>query len=209
MEDLIRMRRVCHKWQDVIQGTKSLQEIIFLSPQELEHQWHTWTRLDGGHPRYMLVKEPTTSQDAETDKDDRGILQSTRINPLLFWQLSKYESIPIWDTGRHDRWTSEELVLRDGARIKGTKIRVSSPLLNTFATQPPLCEMTFRTGGDPARQIRNPKGIKVIDVIRVAESLGGGWAGRVVVDYTFFPPEDVDVIYTEDHLDFFYTWNIA
>jgi hypothetical protein len=23
------------------------------------------------------------------------------------------------------------------------------------------------------------------------------------------PPEDVDVIYTEDHLDFFYPWNIG
>ena len=211
MEDLIRMRRVCHKWQDVIQDTRSVQRIIFLSPQDLDHEWHTWVRIGPGPPHYKLVKEPKTSResDGSTDEDYPGILQSACINPLLFCQLSGYASIPIWDTGSYDRWTSEELVLREGARIKGTKIKVSSPLLNMFATQPPLCEMTFRTSGDPARQIRNSKGIKVIDVLRVAEGLVGGWAGRVVVDYAFFPPEDADAIYTEEHLDLFYTWNIG
>jgi hypothetical protein len=49
----------------------------------------------------------------------------------------------------------------------------------------------------------------VIDVLRVAEGLTGGLGGRVVVDYVFFPPEDVDVVYRQNYLDGFYAWNIG
>lgn len=125
------------------------------------------------------------------------ILKPARINPLLFRQLSEHANSSVWHSGSYDHWTSEELHLREGAGLKGRKIKVSSPLLNMFATQPPLKQMTFRTAGDPERQIRNSKGIKVIDVLRVAEGLVGGLAGRVVVDYVLFPPEHVDVIYRE------------
>jgi hypothetical protein len=109
----------------------------------------------------------------------------------------------------YNRWTSEELHLREDARLRGTGIRVSSPLLNMFTTQPPMYEMSFRNGGGLARQIRNRKGIKVTDVLRVTEGLTGGLGGRVVVDYVFFPPEDVDVVYRQNYLDGFYAWNIG
>jgi hypothetical protein len=202
MKDLIRMRGVCHKWKDVIEGTQSLMQIIFLAPQQHDYEWHNWVRIDLGPPRYKLVKEPKT--DVETEKDNPGILQSARINPLLFFQLEEHALFPVWKTASYHRWTSQELHLREGARLKGTGIRVSSSLLNMFATQPPVYEMSFRTRGDPARQIRNRKGIKVIDVLRVAEGLEGGLNGRVVIDYVFFPPEDVDVVYRRDYSDRFY-----
>lgn len=183
LEDLIRMRGVNRQWKDVIEGTVSLKQIIFLSPQEPEHVWHTFVSLGPGLPLYKFVKDPKGSWNTD---ENPGILQSARINPLLFRQLSENENIPVWYTGSRGRWTSEELHLREGARINGTKMKVSSPLLNMFATQPPLEVMMFRTGGDPARQIRNRKGIKVIDVLKVAEGLAGGFEGRVVVDYIIF-----------------------
>ena len=188
----------------MIEDTKSLKQIIFLSPQESDDVWHTFVNLDPGGPYYKFVKEPKANWE---DKEYPGILQSARINPLLFRQLSENAMIPMWYTGRQDRWTSEELHLREGAGINGTKIKVSSPLLNMFATQPPLEAMTFRTGSNSARQIRNRKGIKVIDVLRVAEGLAGGLNGRVVVDHVLFSQEDVDEIYPEYHLDRFSAWN--
>lgn len=208
MKDLISMRRVCHKWQDVIQGTQSLMQIMSLSPQEHDHEWRSMIRIGPGSPRYALAKEPRRTLDPKEEAS--WFLQPARVNPLLFRQLSKYANIPIWHTGSGDRWTSEELHLREGASIKGTKIKVSSPLLNVFATQPPVYEMSFRIGGpgSPARQIRNRQGIKVIDVLRVAEGLVGGLDGRVVVEDVLFPPEDVDVIYRHNHLDAFYACNI-
>jgi len=210
MEDLIRMRGVCRKWQDVIQNTKSLQRLIFLSPQEFDHIWRSMVRVGPGFPRYALVKELKESLDpAEKEKGQYHILNPARINPLLFCQLGEYANMPFWNTGRDDDWTSEELHLREGARVKGTKIKMSSPLLNMFATQPPVYKMTFRTGGDPQRQIQNRKGIKVIDVLRVAEGLGGGWKGRVVIDEIIFPQGEGDVIYRQGRLDPFYKWNIG
>ena len=188
----------------MIEDTKSLKQIIFLSPQESDDVWHTFVNLDPGGPYYKFVKEPKANWE---DKEYPGILQSARINPLLFRQLSENAAIPMWYTGRQGRWTSEELHLREGAGINGTKIKVSSPLLNMFATQPPLEAMTFRTGSNSARQIRNRKGIKVIDVLRVAEGLAGGLNGRVVVDHVLFSQEDVDEIYPEYHLDRFSAWN--
>ena len=198
------MRGVNRQWKAVIEGTKSLKQIIFLSPQKSDHVWHTFVNLGPDGPLYKFVMEPKENWE---DKEYPGILQSARINPLLFRQLSKNAAIPLWYTGREDRWTSEELHLRKGASIDGTKIKVSSPLLNMFATQPPLEVMTFRTGSNSARQIRNRKGIKVIDVLRVAQGLVGGLDGRVVVDYVLFAQEDDDEIYPEYHLDRFYTWN--
>jgi hypothetical protein len=198
------MRGVNRQWKAVIEDTESLKQIIFLSPQESDDVWHTFVNLGPGGPLYKFVKEPKANWE---DKEYPGILQSARINPLLFRQLSENATIPMWYTGRQDRWTSEELHLREGAGIKGTKIRVSSPLLNMFATQPPLEAMTFRTGSNSARQIRNRKGIKVIDALRVAEGLAGGLNGRVVVDYVLFSQEDVDEIYPKYHLDRFYAWN--
>jgi hypothetical protein len=208
MKDLIRLRGVCHKFKDVIEGTRSLMQIIFLSPQDLDHEWRSLMRIDPGFPRYALTKEPKRSRN--TKEEQSWFLKPARFNPLLFRQLSQYARIPIWHTGSGDRWTSEELHLREGAGIKGTKIRVGSPLLNMFATQPPVYEMSFRTGGpgSTARQIRNRKGIKVIDVLRVAEGLVGGLDGRVVVEDIIFPPEAVDAIYRQNYLDGFYACNI-
>ena len=165
-------------------------------------------RVGPGSARYALAKEPKESLDL-AEKGQYHILKPARIDPLLFRQLSEYAKMPVWNTGRYGRWTSEELHLRQGARVKGTKIKVSSPLLNMFATQPPLCEMTFRTGGDPERQIRNRKGIKVIDVLRVAEGLAGGWEGRAVVDEVTSPQGHADVVYRQSRLDPFYWWNIG
>lgn len=205
LEDLVRMRGVNRQWKDVIEDTESLKKIIFLSPQESNYLWRSTVKISPGSPRYKLIKEAKSS--VKTEEGQYHMLEQARINPLLFRQLSEYANIPFWNTGRHDRWTSEELHLREGAGIKGTKIKVSSPVLNMFATQPPVKEMTFRTGGASARQIRNSKGIKVIDVLRVAEGLVGGLDGRVVVDCVLFPPEDVDEIHRKEHLDRFYAWN--
>lgn len=199
------MRGVNRQWRDVIAGTESLKKIIFLSPQELDHKWRSWVRIGPFSTLYKLVKEPKRSPGEEQDWE--GLLKPARINPLLFRQLSKYANQPVWNTGRDDDWTSEELQLREGARLQGTKLKVSSLVLNMFATQPPLKEMTFRTDDASARQIRNPKGIKVIDVLRVAEGLVGGRAGRVVADYVFFPPEDADEIHRKYVLDTFYIRN--
>lgn len=199
------MRGVSRQWRDVIAGTESLKKIIFLSPQDVDHKWRSWVKIDPGSILYKLVKEPKRSPGEEQEWE--RLLKPARINPLLFRQLSDYANKPVWNTGRNDRWTSEELHLREGARLQGTKLKVSSLVLNMFATQPPLKEMTFRTGSTSARQIRNSKGIKVIDVLRVAEGLVGGRAGRVVADYVFFPPEDVDEIHRKYVLDYFYIWN--
>jgi hypothetical protein len=150
MEDLIRMRGVCHKWKDVIEGTQSLMQIIFLSPQQHDYEWHNWVRINSSAPLYKLVKGPKTG--SGTDKENPGILQSARINPLLFLQLEEHALFPVWKTGSYNRWTSEELHLRESARLKGTGIRVA-PLLNMFAIQPPVYEMSFRTGDGLTRQI--------------------------------------------------------
>jgi hypothetical protein len=70
-------------------------------------------------------------------------------------------------------------------------IKINSPLFRMFATQPPLEAMSFRVYEDgyrSTRDIRNSKGLKVIDILRAAESLEGRKA--VVVNGTIFPPED-------------------
>jgi len=205
LDDLVRMRGVNRQWKDVIEDTKSLKGIIFLSPQESNFLWRSMVKIGPGSPRYKLIREAKSS--VEPEEGQHYMLEQARINPLLFHQLSEYANMPVWNTGSCNRWTSEELHLRKGARLQGTKLKVSSPVLNMFATQPPVNQMTFRTGGASARQIRNSKGIKVIDVLRVAEGLVGGLDGRVVVDCVLFPPEDVDEIHRKDHLDLFYAWN--
>lgn len=68
--------------------------------------------------------------------------------------------------------------------------KTNSTLLNMFATQPPLFEMTLRSTSDKiSRRVHNAKGVKVIDILRVAEQIAGKKA--VVVEHVFFPPEDV------------------
>jgi hypothetical protein len=93
-------------------------------------------------------------------------------------------------------------------RIPGTlSPRKTTPLrlLQMFATQPPLETMILRVYDSgfraSARDIRNAKGVKVIDVLRAAEQLEGRKV--VVVEDTIFPSEDQETIRIKSHRDDF------
>jgi hypothetical protein len=88
---------------------------------------------------------------------------------------------------------------------KPNGIKTNSPLLQMFATQPPLETMILRVYDSgfraSARDIRNAKGVKVIDVLRAAEQLEGRKV--VVVEDTIFPSEDQETIRIKSHRDDF------
>jgi hypothetical protein len=154
-----------------------------------------------------LVKKPIgTPTDRLTE-----VVTAARINPFLFYKKGENARTPIWHPwqyGWHDWcsfWTSEELFLRMDARPM--RMKTSSVLLNMFATQPPLLEMTLRIKDTnhfkSSRRIYSPKGLRVIDVLRAAEQLTGDKA--LVVENVFFPPDGVDVIPWDIWRDRFYT----
>lgn len=197
LKDLMILRGVCQKWRDVIEDTPSLQRLIFLAPQPSEdHEWHGddrrhrfWT--DRVKVKSILLNLPKGHDNSSTRSE---VLSSARINPLLFYTKPEHVAIPIWRPrkyserfGAAQHWTSQELYLRMEAKPPG--IRANSPLLRMFATQPPLPVMSLRTYDsdhrNSVRDIRNPKGVKVADILRAASQLGGRKA--VVVDEVIFP----------------------
>lgn len=202
VKDLMPMRRVCHKWQDVIEGTRSLQKIMFLIPQQLDHEWHgviPQSKVGNKGRALVLFKHPRGTPRVRRIK----IVESARLNPLLFYKSSEHARVPIWHPWAYNAlgsWTSQELYLRKDIRPKRTKI--NSTLLTMFATQPPVSEITLRTSDHSSRQICNAKGVKVIDVLRVAEQFTG-WKA-VVVKHVFFPPDEADVVVRKYYRDVFY-----
>jgi hypothetical protein len=205
------LRRVCRGWQAVIEDTPSLQRLIFLAPQPSDHEWHGDDRNNPFWEQWLpteslLVKKPTGSA-PDAGKEVRT---SARINPLLFYKQPEHDAMPIWhqqayypDYRAKNDWSSQELYLRmEKKKPKG--IKISSPLFRMFATQPPLEAMSFRVYEDGYRStgdIRNSKGLKVIDILRAAESLEGRKA--VVVNGTIFPPEDQQSMRITSHKDNF------
>ena len=204
------MRRVYHKWQDVIEGTLSLKKIIFLAPQQLDHEWHcqpSHIRHPNPDHSMVLVKQPIGSG----RNRDTQVINAAYLNPVLLYKKSENAEIPIWypwqyGYGGHPRfWTSEELCFRMDVRPK--HVRTNSALLNMFITHPPLFEITLRTRDTDhrksSRRIQNPKGLKVIDVLRATEQLSGNKA--VVVEHVFFPSPGVDILEWNVWQDLFYT----
>lgn len=191
-----------HKWQDVVEGSPSLKKIMFLAPEQADHEWHTEDRrMADGEVLEFLARKPTGSA---RDPSAR-IFDSARVNPLLFTkrvtrdmrEYLTYPSIswPLWRALRgtlsHD-WILQELYLRKTERPSG--IKAKSPILKMFATQPPVPVMTLGTDdrafGMSERKVRNPKGVKIIDILRASGALAGKKA--VVVDSLIFPPDELD-----------------
>jgi hypothetical protein len=208
------LRRVCKKWQAVIEGTPSLQRILFLAPQPSDHEWHGdyrsnpfWrNRCSAGPIESLLEKKP----EGTAPEAGKAVHTSARINPLLFYKQPGHASLPIWQPHKYDyrvaianEWNSQEIYLRVESKPNG--IKTNSPLLQMFATQPPLETMILRVYDSgfraSARDIRNAKGVKVIDVLRAAEQLEGRKV--VVVEDTIFPSEDQETIRIKSHRDDF------
>jgi hypothetical protein len=197
-KELMKLRRVCRKWRDVIEDTASLRPIMFLASQPLDHEWYF---LGGSN---LLVKGEKGSVTNEHTK----IVSSARINPMLFYKKPEHARAPIWakNSLRFDlpsSWTSQELYVR--MEGKPLHVKTKSPISSMFATQPPLTVMSLRTYDSGhrrvAREIRNPKGLKVIDVLRAVKQLSGQKA--IVLDRIFFPQDDDQTLTVEVHIDEF------
>jgi hypothetical protein len=160
---LMTARQVCRRWQDMIDNTESLKNMMWLAPQQLDHEWY----LSPGAIR--LYKRPMNTTTA-TGGD--VIYKSARYNPFLF-RTSLTE--PIWKSCYHDPWISQPLYIHEQsmASFRGAR----SLFLKMFATQPPVTVMYMRVqGGDSEHRsyrclierIKNAKGVKVGDVLRAA-----------------------------------------
>jgi hypothetical protein len=216
LKGLMPLRRVCKRWQAVIEGTPFLQRQIFLAPQSPTHEWHGDDRKHPfwsndfylQHParQSVLVKKPKGT----APESGKEVYTCAEINPLLFHKTPSHATIPIWQPRKYDPrwrgqndWNSQELYLRMEAKPSG--IRTKSPLLQMFATQPPLKVTGLRVHdpnqGTSTRDVRNPEGVKVIDILRAVEQLEGRKA--VVVDEVIFPSDGQEMIEIEAHRDDF------
>lgn len=165
VKHLMKTRRVCHRWQDVIDGTESLKKKMWLAPQQLDHEWYLSASAT------ELRKRPVSTAAADGDVS----YKSACINPFLFFTKSEP---PIWKSHFHNCWVSQPLYLHE--QPQSTSRKAKSLFLKIFATQPPVTVLYLRTTGEHGQgprnygclvqQIKNKKGMKVGDVLRAART---------------------------------------
>jgi len=187
VRSLMTMRRVAHKWQDVIDGTESLKRMMWLAPQQLDHEWY---RQPGGR---WFHKRPTNTVAAPGDI----VYKAARNNPFLF---DRGSNRPIWKSSYHVKWISQRLRVRHQPKLFSQRAR--SLFLKMFATQPPVTVLFLRTRAEQAgkksfsllvERIKNTKGVEVGDILRVADRMPDG-EKTVVAEEVMFPSENARVV---------------
>lgn len=184
------MRRVASQWRAVIDDTTSLRKKMWLAPQQLDHEWY----LSPG-AEFLRKRPIATGRLAAADSGDI-IYKSGITNPFLFDKSSPYRSRPIWTSHYHNSWVSPPLFVREQASSSFRK--TGSLFLKMFATQPPVPAMYLRVRGDESalrnyrclvEQVKNPKGVKVGDVLRAVAHLSESQKRAFVVDEMLFDLE--------------------
>lgn len=84
MRDILIAQRVARKWREVTQGSKQLQQALFMVPREADHAWEVYPDPDDSTRVVNLVKLDKNEVKVKDANGNTRVVRGAELNPMWF-----------------------------------------------------------------------------------------------------------------------------